>query len=376
STGEACGRITAEPCAAQTDLPPFDNSAMDGYAVVSADVKQASAEQPVSLKVIGEVPAGTRFDGKIEVGECTRIFTGSPVPAGADAVVMQEDTMREGDTVQILDSARPFEHVRLCGEDIKTGQSLVAAGQRITPGMVNLLLASGCGELAVAKQPVIGLLATGDELRTAGQSLETGQIYESNRHMLAAQVEHAGCLPRVYDLVPDQLEATRKALENAFAECDAIITSGGVSVGDHDFVKQALTDIGGELDFWRVRVKPGKPFVHGKLGSKNLFGLPGNPVSAFVTFMVLVRPALLTLQGATNTALPTHPARLADTLPNRGDRRHFMRVHVNPEGKASSAGAQASHMLHSLAAANALVDVPPATTLEAGREVLVQRFDF
>jgi len=376
ATGEACGRIAAESCLAKTNLPPFDNSAMDGYAVVCADVKTASADQPVALKIIGEIPAGQQFKGTIKGGECARIFTGSPLPDGADAVVMQEDTRSDGDTVQILDSVRPFENIRLCGEDVKTGRALVEAGQRITPGMVNLLLASGCGELAVSRQPLIGLLATGDELRTAGQSLEPGQIYESNRHMLAAQVGQTGCLARIYDLVPDELEATRTALETAFSECDAIITSGGVSVGDHDYVKQALTDVGGELDFWRVRVKPGKPFVHGKIGAKNLFGLPGNPVSAFVTFMVLVRPALLKLQGASNTALQTHPAILADTLQNRGDRRHFMRLSVDDNGKATSAGAQASHMLHSLAAANALVDVPPATTLDAGSEVLVHRFEF
>lgn len=376
SAGDACGRIVAADCSAQINLPPFDNSAMDGYAVVSNDVKFASAENPVSLNVIGEIPAGQNFEGRIVIGQCARIFTGSPVPEGADAVVMQEDTKREGENVRILDSARPFENIRLCGEDVKTGQPLARAGQRITPGMVNLLLAAGCGEIAVSRRPVIGLMATGDELRTPDQPLAPGQIYESNRHMLAAQVAQAGGDARVFELVPDDLDSTRKALENAFAECDAVITTGGVSVGEHDYVKEAFTGIGGKLDFWRVRVKPGKPFVHGSLGGRFLFGLPGNPVSAFVTFMVLVRPALLKWQGAAETGLPRHPAVLADTLQNRGDRRHFMRVQVDAAGKATSAGVQASHMLHSLAAANALVDVPPAATLEAGSEVTVQRFDF
>lgn len=372
----AVGRFSAAEAIASVNLPPFDNSAMDGYAVSSAEVKPASPDSPVELRVIGEVPAGRLYDGTLGAGECIRIFTGSPVPAGADAIVMQEDTKREGDRVQILDPARPFENIRLCGEDVKTGQTILGSGQRITPGTVNLLLAAGCAEVSVTRRPVIGLLATGDELRSAGEALAPGEIYESNRHMLAAQVRQAGCEARVFDLVPDTLDGTRAAIESAFGECDALITTGGVSVGEHDYVKEAFSGIGGELDFWRVKIKPGKPFVYGTLGKKFLFGLPGNPVSAFVTFMVLVRPALQHWLGATRTGLPSHPAILKDTLVNRGDRRHYMRLQIDADGNAISAGVQASHMLHSLAVANALIDVPPATTLEAGTTVKVFRFDF
>ena len=368
----ANGRCLTEDIRASVNLPPFDNSAMDGYAVQSADVKNI----PTGFRLIGEAPAGQSFPGQVGSGECVRIFTGSPIPEGADAVIMQEDTDRDGDTVKITDTVKPFEHIRLRGEDIKAGQTILASGNRITPGTINLLLASGVAEVKVARRPVIGLLATGDELKTAGEALAPGQIYESNRHMLAAQVRQAGCEARVFDLVPDTLEDTRNAISKAFEECDAVITTGGVSVGDHDHVKAAFTSVGGNLDFWRVRIKPGKPFVYGTLNGRFLYGLPGNPVSAFVTFMVLVRPALLRWQGANDIGLPAHPAVLQESLVNRGDRRHFMRLRVDNAGNATSAGVQASHMLHSLSAANALIDVPPGETFEAGQIVTVQRFDF
>jgi len=369
---EAAGRFLVRDVTARTDLPAFDNSAMDGYAVRSADLKTA----PATLRLIGETPAGKPFTDPVGPGECVRIFTGSPVPDGADAVVMQEDTEADGDRIRVNDTARPFEHIRLRGEDVKTGQRLLQAGDRLTPGAIGLLLAAGAPEVSVARRPLIGLLATGDELKSPGQPLEPGQIYESNRHLLAALVEQCGCRSRVYDLVPDTLDDTRAALGKAFEDCDAVLTTGGVSVGDHDHVRDAFTALGGTLDFWRVRIKPGKPFAFGRLGQRLLFGLPGNPVSAFVTFMLLARPALLRWQDARQIALPTHPAVLEETLVNRGDRRHFMRLRVDAEGRASSAGAQGSHMLHSLAAANALIDVPPGATIEAGRTVTVQRFDF
>jgi len=372
----AAGRLLAATVESQVNLPGFDNSAMDGYAVRSEDVRSASEDSPFPLKIIGEIPAGVAFDGVVGEGECARIFTGSPMPEGADAVVMQEDTERDGDTVKILDLARPLENVRLRGEDVKLGEAIGRAGDRVNAGMLNLLSAAGCHEVTVHGRPVIGLLATGDELKTPPVPLAPGQIYESNRVMLAAMVEHAGCEARVYELVPDQPDATSRAIENAFEDCHAVITTGGVSVGEHDYVKAAFEALGGRLDFWKVRVKPGKPFVFGQLGSRLLFGLPGNPVSAFATFVVLVRPALLTWQGANDSDLPTHPGVLGETLSNRGDRPHYVRVHVDANGTVRSAGVQASHMLHSLAHANGLVAVPPETSWESGRSVSVMRFDF
>jgi molybdopterin molybdotransferase len=219
------------------------------------------------------------------------------------------------------------------------------------------------------------LLATGSELTEAGRELRPGHIYESNRIGLAALCRRAGTVPEIFPLVPDSLEATRAALTDAFNKCDVVVSSGGVSVGEFDFLKQAFADTGGDLQFWKVAIKPGRPFVFGRSGEKFLFGLPGNPVSALITFLLLVRPALLRWQGATETSLPTQPGILAETLRNPDKRRHFMRVKIDGEGKVSSAGVQASNMLGSLAASNGLVDTPPQTTLSAGATVRVLRWD-
>lgn len=374
----ACGRILAERVASPIDLPPFDNSAMDGYAVQSKDVASANPAQPVRLRLSGRVAAGESFGDGVAPGTCVRLFTGSPLPRGADAVVMQEDTRTEPEEPQqvlILDTAKPGENVRPRGEDIKRGATLAEAGQLLTVGHICLLAASGRAEVRVGRQPVVGLLATGSELSEAGQQLGPGQIYESNRLGLAALLERIGCIPKVFPLVADEPEAIRAALETALSECDAVLTSGGVSVGEMDFVKSAFEATGGELQFWRVAIKPGRPFVFGRCREKFLFGLPGNPVSALVTFVLLARPALLRWQGAVDVSPPRSPGVLAEPLANPGARRHFMRVKLDREGKVFSAGLQASHALSSLAAANGLVDVPPETRLAAGETVQVIRWD-
>ena len=372
----AAGRFLAEPVSSTLDLPPFDNSAMDGYAVRAADVASAGADRPVALRLVGQVGAGQVFAGNVGVQTCVWLFTGTPLPAGADAVVMQEDTRTDGDTVLVLDRARPWENVRLRGEDVRSGAAIATPGTRLGAGHLNLLAAVGTARVRVARCPRVALLATGSELRPPGKPLVPGQIYESNRPMLAALLAECGAEARVYPLVPDSLNRTRVALERAFAECDAVVTTGGASVGQLDFVKAAFAELGGSEEFWKVAIKPGKPFVFGSLAGKFLFGLPGNPVSAFVTFLLLVRPALLRWQGAAEVALPAHPGVLAEPLVNRGDRRHFVRVRVDAEGRVHSAGTQASHMLHSLAAANGLVDVPPATTLAADTTLQVLRMGF
>jgi molybdopterin molybdotransferase len=221
----------------------------------------------------------------------------------------------------------------------------------------------------------VALLATGSELTEPGQPLAPGRIYESNQLALAPLLARCGAIARAYPLVPDTLSATRAALETAFAECDLVVTCGGVSVGEMDFVKAAFERLGGKLEFWKVAIKPGKPFLLGRLGSKLLFGLPGNPVSAFVTFLLLVRPAIVRWQGAAQVALPSHPAVLAEMIANPDARRHFMRVKVDETGHVRSAGLQGSHRLGSLANANGLLDVPPQTTLAAGSTVPVLRWD-
>ena len=347
---QSAGRVLAADVAAAVDLPRFDNSAMDGYAVIAAE-----AGTGAQLQCVGEVPAGSAFENALQSGQCLRIFTGSPLPVGAEGV-------------------KPFEHIRLRGEDVKEGEPIGRAGEVMHAGRLQLLGAAGVARVEVYRRPIVGVLATGDELREPGEALGEGGIHESNRLALAELIRETGAEARVYPLVNDTLDATKAALRQAFDECDAVVTSGGVSVGDHDFVKPALEALGGELDFWKVRIKPGKPFVYGRLRGKPLFGVPGNPVSAMVTFLVLVRPGILKLTGATDLELPAHPGVLAVPLVNRGDRRHFMRVRVDAAGQVHAAGLQASHAVGPLGQANALVDVPPETSLAEGASVTVLRF--
>jgi len=373
---QASGRVLAESVVSPSDLPLFDNSGMDGYAVRAVDVKHASPDSPVRLKIKARIPAGEFFPGELTAGECARLFTGSPMPRGVDAVVMQEDTRVEAgqsEEVFICDSADVGENVRRQGEDVRKGTTLLQAGAALTPGAINLLAAGGTAQVSVGRQPVVGLLATGSELREPCATLSPGQIYESNRAMLSPLVALAGGIPKIYPLVPDTLHATRSALETAFNECDCVVTSGGVSVGEMDFVKAAFEALGGEFNFWKVAIRPGKPFVFGQLGKKLLFGLPGNPVSAFVTFLLLVRPALRRWQGAREVDLPVQTGQLAEVIANPGERRHFMRVRINDQGEVRSAGVQASHMLASLASADGLLDLQPQTTLPAGTMVRVLR---
>jgi molybdopterin molybdotransferase len=368
------GRILARTVHSVVDLPLFDNSAMDGYAARAEDVASAHAESAVRLSVIGRAAAGEVFRGQVSPGTCVRVFTGSAMPMGADAVVMQEDTRalgEQGKEVLVLSSVKPWESVRLKGEDLKAGQELASAGVKLTPTRLGLLAACGCERVSVGRQPVVGLLATGSELREPGQTLQPGQIYDSNRIMLSTLVSEAGGLPKVHSLVPDTLEDTRRALVAAFGACDLVVSSGGVSVGEMDFVKRAFEEKGGGMQFWKVAIKPGRPFVFGQAAKKLFFGLPGNPVSALVTFLLLVRPALLRWQGAREVQLRKQPGLLAEPLMNPGERRHFFRVNQDADGKAYSTGLQASHILSSLAAANGLVDVPPRTTFPEGSKVKV-----
>ena len=370
----ATGRILAEDITAPRDLPVFDNSAMDGYALRAQDVAAAGPQTPAVLRLIGNAPAGQVFSGVVAPGQCVRVFTGSPLPSGADAVAMQEDTeldpSRPGE-IRVLSSIRPWENVRFRGTDVKSGTVILRAGEKVRIAQIGLLAALGRSDVLVRRQPLLGLIATGNELCEPGPTPGPGRIYESNRASLAALASEAGAQPRIYPLVPDDLESTKSALEVALSECDAVVSSGGVSVGELDHVKAAFETLGGELAFWRVAVKPGKPFASGTWRGKLLFALPGNPVSAFVTFLLLVRPAVRRMQGANEILLPIRTGVLVEALSNSGDRRHFVRVSLNASGQVVPTGPQASHLLLSLANANGLVDVPPNTTVEAGATVPV-----
>jgi molybdopterin molybdotransferase len=285
---------------------------------------------------------------------------------------MQEDTRidpAEPGRVQVCEVVRPWEHVRFRGEDVKAGTVVVQAGDRLGFGQVALLAAAGSSRVRVHRRAVVGLLATGDELVEPGAPLTVGRIYESNRWMIQALVSRLGCDIRAYPIVPDQPAATRSALARAFEECDAVVSSGGVSVGEHDLVKSAFEALGGQLEFWKVAMRPGKPFVWGRLRGRHLFGLPGNPVSAAVTFCLLVRPALIRLQGGRDVALRRCCGVLGEPVGNPSDRRHFMRVRIDGGGKVTLAGRQGSHLLSGLAVANALLEVPPQCEWPAGERV-------
>jgi molybdopterin molybdotransferase len=377
---EAYRRVAIEEICALTDLPPFDNSAVDGYAVRSRDIASANAQNPVRLQLAGRVAAGEKFDGELSAGQCIRIFTGSTVPPGADAVAMQEDTQVDANRlgeVLFLDSAKAWENIRFRGEDVKRGVTISAAGARLGATQIALLAASGVARITSGRRPSVALLATGSELREAANTpeLAPGQIYESNRAALTPLIAAAGGVLSIFPIVPDDAEATRAALSRAFAECDVVVTCGGVSVGEMDFVKSSFEELGGHLEFWKVAIKPGRPFVFGRHGEKLLFGLPGNPVSAFVTFLLLVRPSLLRWQGASMVGLPASMGVLAEPFTNPDSRRHFVRVSVDSKGKVHSAGTQGSHILSSLAVAEGLVDVPPKTNFAAGTTIQVLRWE-
>lgn len=373
---EALGRFTAGEVRSRRRVPGFDNSAFDGYAVHSADVAAASAAAPVRLRVIGVAPAGSAPGPAFAAGSCVRIFTGAPMPAGADAVVMQEDTRRGGEeSVEVLDRVGPWEGLRMAGEDFEPGALLAAKGQSVTPALLALMASAGVGTVAVGKRPRVQLVSTGSELVEPGHELEPGQIHDSNGVLLEALARQEGAEVTGRERIADQPEATVRSLDRASSRADVIITTGGVSVGDADLLRPSIVAAGGRVDLWRIAMKPGKPFAFGRLGEAVWFGLPGNPVSAFVTWKLLVRPALRHLAGAAAHAPPRIRARLGQPFANRGDRRHFVRVVLGADGEVRVAGTQASHLQSSLAAANGLLDVPPATLWEVGREVEVELFD-
>jgi molybdopterin molybdotransferase len=374
---DGLGRYLSAPIRSLVDLPPVDNSAMDGYAVRATDLAAATAKSPVTLRLAGQAQAGATFAGSVEAGTCVRIFTGASLPAGADAVVMQEDvkqTADRPDKIIFRESIKPWENIRLCGEDIRANALIAETGDELTPQRLSLLAGAGIARVKAGRRPTVGLLATGNELREGGQPLSPGMIYESNRAGLAALARQTGSVSKLHPPVPDDLELTKQALRAAFDECDLVVTCGGVSVGEMDWVKQAFQEIGGRLDFWTVAIKPGKPFAFGRLGKKMLFGLPGNPVSAFVTFFLLATPALLRLQGARDPHPCTSWGTLAEPMNNPGERRHFARVILDASGQVRSSGSQASHILSSLAAANGLLDIPPAAQWPAGTRVAVLRW--
>ena len=367
---EADGRVLAQDLVSALQVPPHDNSAMDGYAVRVDDVLHAAG---ASLAVSQRIAAGA-VGSELAVGTIARIFTGAPIPPGADAVVMQEEcTAQEaadadGRTlVQINATPVPGQNVRHSGEDVTRGDVLLAAGHRLDPAKLGLAASIGIATVQVVLRPKVALFSTGDELVMPGtvapQDMPPGAIYNSNRFFLHNLLRRMGCIVTDLGIVPDSLAATQAALREAAANNDLVLTSGGVSVGEEDHIKPAVESLG-HLDLWQIAIKPGKPFAHGRIGAAHFIGLPGNPVSSLVTFLLLVRPFLLRLQGTHDVAMKSVAARADFDWPRADKRREFLRVRRNANGGLDLFDNQSSGVLTSAVWGDGLVDTEP------GRPVL------
>jgi molybdopterin molybdotransferase len=378
-THAAAGRVLAQGLHSGIDVPPLDNTSMDGYALRCADVPAAGAQ----LRVAQRIPAG-RVGHGLASGTAARIFTGAPLPAGADAVVMQELCAVDDETLTVNHVPHAGEWIRRRGEDIAVGAEVLAAGTRLSAAHVGVAASVGAAQLTVLRRLRVALFSTGDELALPGEALKPGGIYNSNRYTLRALLEGLGCVVDDLGIVPDSREATRAALREAAAGNDLILTSGGVSVGEEDHVKPAV-EAEGSLDLWKIAIKPGKPLAFGsvrrKVGAGStatetatgtatgtaaaFIGLPGNPVSSFVTFLMLVRPFILKAQGASNLA-PRAQQMRADFACKGDPRREFLRARINPEGGLELFANQSSGVLTSCTWADGLIDNPPRQAIARG----------
>ena len=380
ATADARGRVLAVDLVSPVDVPPADNSAMDGNALHSADWADASLALPVTQRI----PAGS-VPMPLPAGEAARIFTGAQVPAGADTVVMQEYTELVGDRLRITQPVTPGANVRLRGEDVRAGSVVLPVGTRLDAVALGLAATAGAAQLTVTRRPRVALFSTGDELVMPGEPLPPGAIYNSNRFTLRALLQGLGCEVIDLGIVPDKLDATRAALREAASRADVILTSGGVSVGEEDHLRPAV-QAEGQLDLWSIAIKPGKPFAYGRIrrpsaheyvgsppdggvGDAHFIGLPGNPVSSLVTFLVLVRPALLKLQGATRVTPRGYRLVAGFEWPKPDKRREFLRVRLDDEGGLALFTNQSSGVLTSAFWADGLLDNPAGQAIQAGDAV-------
>jgi molybdopterin molybdotransferase len=362
---EAGGAVLAEDVAAAWELPPFDNSGMDGYAVLAADVAAATPERPVTLPVLGEVPAGDTRHHDLAPGTCLRIMTGAPLPSGADAVVPVEWTDDGSAHVTISRAPEPGNAIRRAGGDAAVGDVLLPAGMRVGPVQIGLLAAAGRDTVIARPSPRITVMSTGNELIEPGQPVRPGQIWESNSRMLAAAAQQAGYPARRHAIVPDDKAAVLAAIEEALADTDLLVTTGGVSMGgEHDIIKAALRDLG-TVTFRKIAMQPGMPQGFGVVGPADtpIFTLPGNPVSAYVSFQLFVRPAASALQSLGPERLAATSAELAGPVRSPAGRRSYLRGVLDAAaGTVAPVSGQGSHQLASLARANALIIVPESVT--------------
>lgn len=370
------GYVLAEALYAAEDIPPFDNSAMDGYAVHASDVQGASKDNPVTLTIVETIAAGYAPTKPVQPGQAARIMTGAMMPHGADAVVMQEVTQQQKDTVNIFEDVDENRNVRFTGESVKRGERVMAPGKQLRPPEISMLASLNCNQVTVHRKPTVAIVSTGDELTPLGEQLTPGKIRDSNRYGIYAQVKEAGAIPIDIGIARDDEAETEQTFRAALAQADALITSGGVSVGEHDIVKNVLEKLG-KINFWRVAMKPGKPQAYGIADGKPIFGLPGNPVSSLVVFELFVRPALLKMAGHSQLLRPTFKAALAENIVNRDGRVNYMRAILTEHGgnyTAKTTGPQGSGILHSLVLANGLITIPAGARMQAGEIVDAQFF--
>jgi len=370
----ALARVLSDDFAAPFDVPPADNSAVDGYAVGSADIPARGTRD---LVVIGDLAAGFVFEGKLGAGQALRIMTGAPMPAGADSVYPQEVVQREGDRLQI----RPLDtgaNVRLAGEDVRMGEVVVETGTVLRPQEIGLMASLGAWQVAVRRRPRVALLSTGDEVAEPGTPRRLGQIYDANRFTLRGSIEQCGGEVIDLGIVPDVRDTLRASLADAARAADVVVTSGGVSVGVYDLVKDVLEELGA-IDFWQVAMQPGRPFAVGRIDDALFFGLPGNPVASLLSFMLFVRPALYKLSGRRRLFPETWQARALEPMRKRTGRTEYKRgilAFRDGDWEVCTTGPQGSGILSSMVAGNCFVVLEEARgDVKAGERVTVEPFE-
>lgn len=372
---DSFGRILAEDIKSDCDIPAFDYSAMDGYALRAADIKGASADKGVKLKVAGEFRAGGDTSARVEKGQAVKIMTGAPIPEGADAIVMVEDTKMEGGNVEVFKEAEKGDNIRLAGEDIKKGDLVISKGTLLREGHVGMLAALGIPGVNVTRRPKVAILATGDEVISIDEDIKPGKVRNSNAYSLHAQVLACGGIPVNKGVARDDIEGLKAKLRSCL-DCDIIITSGGVSMGEYDYVKDVMTDMGMDLKFWKVAMRPGKPNLFGVINGKPFFGLPGNPVSTMIGFEVFVRPAILKMLGQISDDRREVEAVLEEDIKKKKGLKFFIRAQTRWEDGGyitRTTGAQGSGILSSMSKADSIIILPEdKERVNKGEKVLVR----